>query len=107
MSCGISVSLVSGFLKYHCNLELIPSLLIGMNTLFMFRLMQVPNWMDVVRNAIDILCTILRKTPAIVISRQMAKKALAESILEHTKRSPNRVWIPEDGKRYFFIISSY
>ncbi|KIM53234.1 hypothetical protein SCLCIDRAFT_11643 [Scleroderma citrinum Foug A] len=33
---------------------------------------------------------------AVLISQQMAKKAFAESVFEHVKRSANYAWLPED-----------
>ena len=64
----------------------------------MRRMSLLPNWMDVTGNAMELLCTIIRETPAVLISQPMAEKALANSIFEHMKRSPNWMWQPEDGK---------
>ena len=68
----------------------------------MRRLSVLPNWMDVVGNAMEMLCTTLREMQAILISWQMAKKAFAESVFEHVKRSPNYAWLPEDGKYFYY-----
>ena len=39
-----------------------------MHTLFMRRLSVLPNWMDVVGNVMEMLCTTLREMQAILIS---------------------------------------
>ena len=66
--------------------------------MFMRKMTLLPNWMDVVGNVMELLCSILRETEVILISSSMAEKALANSILECVARSPNRVWLPEDGR---------
>ena len=66
--------------------------------MFMQRISQLPVWMDVTGNMMELLCTTLRETPAILISQSMAEKALTDSIFDYMKRSPNRMWQPEDGK---------
>ena len=69
-----------------------------MHTLFMTRMSPLPNWLEVIGNAMEHLCTILQEMSTVVISRQMAEKALANGIFNYEKRFPNRLWSPEDSK---------
>lgn len=56
-----------------------------MHTLFMTRMSPLPNWLEVIGNAMEHLCTILRETSTVVIFRQMAEKALANGIFNYEK----------------------
>ena len=51
----------------------------------MQRISQLPIWMDVTGNAMELLCTTLRETPAILISQLMVEKGLTDSIFDYTK----------------------
>ena len=74
---------------------------------FMRQMIPLPNWMDVVGNTMELLCTILRETLAILISSQMVKKVLADSIFQHVIQSLNCVWLPEDGGVIYLLPIYY
>lgn len=68
------------------------------------------NWPSAICGATEELCTIFREGPTIFIQPRIAEEALAESIFNCVKRSPNYHWVPEDGgfwnsDHQFYVLS--
>ena len=65
---------------------------------------QVASWMDVVRGASDRLFSVLCETSTASLKDYNLSDALAESILDRVKESPNYIWHAENGKSYIIVI---
>lgn len=65
---------------------------------------KAASWMDVLRGASDRLFTVLCETSTASLKEHDVVDALAESILDRVKESPNYIWYAENGKSYITII---